>query len=110
MDESWMPEKCNIIFDDEEKVTIILSYNWSSENKPSSMFIYWGNEKYKEAIWNFHSERYGKDKIEDYWKEILKLDKDKKLTLDTLCNTIETTFIPEPILKVLRDKNKVKAN
>jgi hypothetical protein len=102
MEELWMPEKHNIMFEDIEKVTIILSYNWSSENKPSSMFIYWGNERYREAIWNFHSNTFGKDKVEKYWKEVLELDKNKKLTLDSLCDTIENTFISKEKLKLLK--------
>jgi len=107
----WIPKKSNIMFDDEEGVGIHLSYNWSSENKPSAMFIYWGNEKYKETMMSFGSEQYGKDKIEKYWKEILELEINKKLTLDTLCDIIENNFIPEEILKkVKKEKSKIKVN
>jgi hypothetical protein len=108
MEEPWMPEKHNIMFEDDEKVAIILSYNWSSENKPSSMFIYWGNEKYREVIWDFHSNKFGKDKIETYWKNILELDKNKKLTLDTLCDSIENNFIPADKLKDFKKRGKSK--
>jgi predicted transcriptional regulator len=110
MTEYWNPEKGNVMFDDEKKVTIILSYNWSPQGKPSSLFIYWGNEKYQEFVQTFSAEKFGREKIEKYWSKILELDKNKKLTLDTLCDTIETTFIPEEMLKALRNKDKVKAN
>ncbi len=105
-----MPEKANILFRDDKNVPIILSYEWSPEGKPSAMFVYFGNKKYKEWLWTFSAERYGRDKIEEYWRNILELDKNKKLTLDTLCNTTETTFIPEEILKSLKDERKIKAN
>ncbi len=106
MEKPYITKKGSIHFDDKEGVGIILSYNVSLENKPSTMFIYWGNDKYKEAIWNFRAEKFGKDKIEKYWKEVLELENNKKLTLDTLCDTIENTFIPEGVLKEFREKRK----
>ena len=93
MEEAWIPQKSSLSFDDDEGVGIILSYNWSAEHKPSSMFIYWGNEKYREQLWNFTTEKFGKEKVENYWKNILKLDKNKKLNLDSLCDNIESTFL-----------------
>lgn len=110
MTEPWLPEKRSINFDDEHGVGIILSYNWHPDNKSSSMFIYWGNEKYKEMMMNFSSERHGREKIEKYWKKILELDENKKLTLDTLCDTIENTFIPKKELRTLKEKYKKQDN
>ncbi|MFH1503315.1 MAG: hypothetical protein ABIE36_01505 [Candidatus Diapherotrites archaeon] len=90
MNETWIPEKCNILFEDKEKVGAILYYNWNTKNKPSSKVVYWENkERYKEMTLDFCSEVYEKDKIENYWKEVLRLNESKKLTLDTLCDAIE---------------------
>lgn len=110
MNNYWIPEKSNILFRDDKNVPIILSYEWSTEGKPSAMFVYFGNKEYKEWLWTFSAEIYGREKIEEYWNKILELDKTKKLTLDNLCNAIETTFIPEEALKKIKDEKKIKAN
>ncbi len=89
----YKPEKTNIIFNDEDNVPVILSYNFCGGEDPSTMFIYWGNKKYKEELWTFTTQRFGKDKVEKYWKNILKLEKNKKLNLDSLCDEIESTFM-----------------
>lgn len=106
----WMPEKANILFRDDKNVPIILSYEWSPEGKPSAMFVYFGNKEYHENLLIFDSERYGREKVEEYWRKILQLDKTKSLTLDSICEATEKTFIPEEILKSLKDEKKVKAN
>ena len=110
MDAPWIPEKSNILFRDGKNVPIILAYEWSPEGKPSAMFVYFGNKEYKELLWTFSAERYGRERVEKYWSRILELDKNKILTLDSLCNTIENTFIPEEVLKIIKNKRKIKAN
>jgi hypothetical protein len=90
MEEPWIPERCDIMFDEERKAGAILYYLWDKKNRPSSKVVYWENkERYKLMTLDFRSEVYGKDKIESYWKEILKLNKDNKLTLDSLSDTID---------------------
>jgi hypothetical protein len=57
---------------------------------------------------DFTSEIYGKDKIEQYWKEILELDKNKILKIDTLCDTIDSVLFGKE--KQIELENKVKVN
>ena len=94
MEEYW-PTKSNISFNDEEGVRIILSYN--SSDKPSSRFIYFGNDKYNEMMMDFHAHNFGKENIEKYWEDLINLDKNKELTLNTLCNTIEKYLVPSKL-------------
>lgn len=110
MDKPWMPEKSNVIFRDDKNVPIILSYEWSPIGRPSAFFVYFGNKEYHENLLMFGSEKYGRDKVEEYWKKILNLDKSRSLTLDTLCEATEATFIPEDALRAIKDERKMKAN
>ena len=85
-------EKSNIAF--EEKSTIMLSYDWNTEN-PISLLAYLGNEKHEPLTFAFRSEKYQKESIKLYWESILELEKRKNLNLDTLCKTIENVFSNE---------------
>jgi hypothetical protein len=96
----YKPERSSILFFADE-LEILLAYNWSPADKPYSTFLYWANRDPRECLWNFKSEEYGRDRIENYWKEVLKLNEEKELNLDKLYKTIEKTFLPERQLRVV---------
>ena len=74
MVESWQSRKRKINFRDNKGLEILLSYNLSLENKPSSKFVYWEKKKYRKIIMNFRARLYEKNKTEKYWKQILEND------------------------------------
>jgi hypothetical protein len=96
----YKPEKSSITFFVDE-LQVMLAYNWSPSNRPYSTFLYCGNKDARECLWNFNSDEYGKDRVENYWKEVLKLNSEKELNLDTLYKTIENTFLLEKQLRVI---------
>jgi hypothetical protein len=96
----YKPEKSTILFFAGE-LEVMLAYNWSPQDKPYSTFLYWANKDSRECLWNFKTEEYGKEKIENYWKEVLKLNNEKELNLETLYQTMEKTFLPERQLRVV---------
>jgi hypothetical protein len=97
----YKPEKSSVTFFAEDGLQIYLAYNWSPQNRPYSTFLYWANKDPRECLWNFKAEEYGKDRIENYWREVLKLNSEKELDLDTLYKTMEKTFLPERQLRLV---------
>lgn len=103
MENLWKPEKTNITFFSEEGIQVILAYNWSPFDKPHSTILYWGNKDPRQGLWDFKAEDYGKEKIENYWKEVLKLSKERKLNFENVYNTLERIFLEKSPLRVVRD-------
>ncbi|MCX6751121.1 MAG: hypothetical protein NTZ83_06710, partial [Candidatus Pacearchaeota archaeon] len=98
--EIWRPEKFSVTFFSDDGLQVNLAYNWSLD-RPYSTFLYWGDKDSRECLWNFNAEKYGRDKIESYWKQVLKLNSDRELNLDSLYKTIERIFLSESPLRVV---------
>jgi hypothetical protein len=99
MEELAIGDKCKLVYGKNNKDVhnsiygALLFYNPDKNGGPSSTVWYWENGKvFKQTTIDFTHEMYGKEKIEQYWKEILELDKNKKLRINTLCNTIDEVF------------------
>jgi hypothetical protein len=101
--------QCKLIYGDNNKVGALLFYNPNKNGVPFSNISYWEYDKnFTKRNIDFDSRIYGEDKIKRYWETILDLDKDKKLTMNTLCDTVKTFFITEQTLEALRDENRPK--
>jgi len=108
-------KKCKLVYGRDIKdshnstVGALLFYNSSHKDAPFATIFYWEyNKDFKKMTIDFTSEIYGKDKIEQYWKEILELDKNKILKIDTLCDTIDSVLFGKE--KQIELENKVKVN
>jgi len=97
----YKPEKSSITFFSDDGLVVMLAYNSSQQEKPYSTFLYWGNKDARERLWKFEAENYSRERIENYWKDVLKLNSEKELNLDSLYKTIENTFLPERQLRMV---------
>jgi hypothetical protein len=90
MEELTAEDKCKLIYENNDKIGALLFYHTDKKNQPFSKISYWEYDKdFKKMTLYFDSQVYGKDKIEQYWKEILELDKNKKLNMNTLSDAID---------------------
>jgi hypothetical protein len=86
-------QKCKLIYAENRKSGALLFYRHNKGDKPFSTIEYWEYDKdYRKMELDFKTDIYGKERIENYWKEILQLDEKQKLTLDTLSDTIDNVL------------------
>jgi len=96
MEELTIDKKCKLIYAEDKKSGALLFYHSNKENQPSSKVSYWEYHKeFRKMTIDFDSQIYGEERIENYWEKILELDKDKKLNLDTLCDTIDNILFKD---------------
>ena len=90
----WRPEKSSITFFEKDNLTVVLAYDWNSQ-EPKATVVYWENKGPKECYWKFEEKEYGRYRINSYWKQILKLNEYKLLNLETVCHTVEDILLSE---------------
>jgi hypothetical protein len=96
MEELAIGNQCKLIYGKNNKIGALLFYNPNKKNGPLSTVSYWEYDKdFRKMNIEFDSQIYGTHKIEQYWKKILELDKDKKLTMNTLCDVIDEVFFKD---------------